>query len=71
MSSIVRKNIESLEKNLQKCSCCHSYYPKDNMNNFRGKNICDFCISEYYRKTPSTWGSFSFSLDYNLKIFII
>jgi len=52
MYSSVRENIESLEKNLQKCSCCHSYYPKDNMNNFRGKNICDFCITEYYAKTP-------------------
>ena len=71
MYSSVRENIESLEKNLQKCSCCHSYYPKDNMNNFRGKNICDFCITEYYAKTPPIWGSFSFPLDYNFKIFII
>jgi hypothetical protein len=54
MSSIVRKNIESLEKNLQKCHDCLEYYPKDYMNNFGNKNVCDFCISEYYRKTPST-----------------
>ena len=54
MYSSVRENIESLEKNLQKCSCCSEYYPKDYMNNFGNKNVCDFCITEYYAKTPST-----------------
>lgn len=71
MPSTVIENIVSLEKNLQKCSCCSEYYPKDFMNYFQKKDICDFCITEYYAKTPPIWGSFSFSLDYNLKIFII
>lgn len=60
MSSSVIENIESLEKKLQKCQDCLEYYPKDYLNNFGGRDICDFCISEYYAKTPPIWGSFSF-----------
>ena len=60
MSSIVRKNIESLEKNLQKCACCSEYYPKDFMNYFQKKDICDFCITEYYAKTPPNLREFFF-----------
>ena len=52
MSSSVIENIESLEKKLQKCQDCLEYYPKDYLNNFGGRDICDFCISEYYAKTP-------------------
>ena len=59
MCSLIRENIESLEKNLQKCHDCLEYYPQDSMNDFNGINLCDFCIVEYYAKTPSIWGSFS------------
>ena len=59
MCSLIRENIDSLGNILLKCQDCSEYYLQDSMNNFDGKNICDFCISEYYAKTPSIWGIFS------------
>ena len=60
MCSSIRENIDSLGNILLKCQDCLEYYPKDYLNNFGGRDICDFCISEYYAKTPPIWGSFSF-----------
>ena len=53
MCSLIRENIDSLGNILLKCQDCLEYYPKDYLNNFGGRDICDFCISEYYAKTPS------------------
>ena len=53
MCSSIRENIDSLGNILLKCQDCLEYYPKDYLNNFGGRDICDFCISEYYAKTPS------------------